>query len=140
MRCLEVSINGDVRSVAGVAGADSIEARVSTYPKIGESHLVVTGSVDVEGQPNAEATWLSVPVRFGDEIGFRLVDAASPTTPTLGRFNPSSGASDGLPIYCAFCGKSNEQIAGGMLASERAFICRACVRTLHEVVVSEEGA
>lgn len=137
MRCLEVSINGDVKSTAGVAGAESIEARVSTYPRTDESHVVVTGSVDVAGQPNAEAAWVSMPLGVGDVVAIRLVEEVAPTSPTLGRYGPIGGATDNLSIFCAFCGKSNDQVEGSMLASTNAFICRACVKALHRVVVNE---
>ena len=140
MRALEISINGELKSVAGSASAESITVQVLTVPRLGDSHLLVSGDIGMSDEPNAEATWLSVPLRVGDVVSVRLVEHASPTAPTLGRHDPGSGATDGLPVLCAFCGASSDRVEGGMLASKRALICRPCVRWLHSLVVDESGA
>jgi len=140
VRSLEVSINGELKTVAGADSAESINAQVSTAPQLDESHLLVSGDVEISGEPNAEATWLSVPLHVGDVVSVRLVEHVSPTVPTLGRYDPSSGASDGVAVCCAFCGKSSDQVEGGMLASKRALICRPCVQFLHSIIVNGRGA
>ncbi|MBN8886815.1 MAG: hypothetical protein J0I77_13935 [Rudaea sp.] len=137
MLSLEISLNGELKSVAGVPNAESIEARVFTAPQLDETVLVVSGSVEIQGEPNAEAAWLSAPLQLGDVVSVRLVEHVSPTVPTLHRYDPSTGASDGVPISCSFCGKSSNQVEGGMLASSRAVICRACIQYLHTLVADE---
>jgi hypothetical protein len=140
VRSLEISINGELKSVAGAANAESIDARVFIVPRLDESHLVVSGQVEITDAPNAEAAWLSIPLRLGDVVAVRLVEHFSPTAPKLGRYDPAGSSRDGIPVCCAFCGKSSDQIEGGMLASIRALICRPCVQFMHAIIVSEGGA
>ena len=133
MICLEVTINGDRRVIAGAASAETIEAAVVLYPGFGESNLKVAGAVEVEGQPSADATWLRSKLTVGDTVVVRVVDITEPGAPTLSRTDPSIPATDHIPFVCAFCSKPSVEVEG-MIASPKAFICHECVRELYKMV------
>lgn len=132
MLCLEVSVNGERKTLAGVADAETLSAAIRSYPGLGESNVLVTGEVLPTGQPTAEAKWFSCPLKVGDEVSVRLVDSNDPSPVQLGRVNPTNVATDSVPIICAFCGKPHTDVEA-MIASTRAFICRACVMVLYEL-------
>lgn len=68
MICLEVKVNGQQRTVAGVSSAQVINATVPLYPRLTEGWLEVTGSLAPEAQPIADASWLAAAVSTGDVV------------------------------------------------------------------------
>jgi hypothetical protein len=130
---LEVIVNGQQRTVAGNSEAELLNATVSLYPNVKDGWLDVSGSVLSEGQPPAEASWLTAALSVGDSVEVRLIDSDSPATPKLSRVDPTARATDGIAAVCAFCEKTPLE-AEGMIASRKAMICRGCVEYLHEML------
>jgi ClpX C4-type zinc finger len=134
--CLEVTINGEQRVLAGVATAETISASVTVHPGFNQAWITVDGEVAPEGQPNADAHWLTGSAALGDVVQIRLVESNAPTAPRLGRIDLSVKARDDIPFVCAFCGKEPKDVQG-MLASRKAMICRGCLREL-QAIASEQ--
>src|SRR5580700_3261961 len=126
MICLEVNVNGQRRVVAGDAAADEINATISLYPDLKEGWLEIAGSVAPEDQPVADARWLAAALSAGDVVEVRLVDSEQVSAPSISRTAPGAPATDSIPLLCAFCDKSHEQVAG-MISSRKAMICPECV-------------
>ena len=137
MICLEVIVNGERRTIAGVAAAETISAELCTYPELSQSWLQVHGEIAPENQPNADASWLTAQLSVGDRVEIRVIENDSPTAPSLSRTEPILPASDAIPFVCAFCGKDNTQTEG-MMASRKAMICRDCVRYLYEIISEDQ--
>lgn len=137
MISLEVIVNGEQRTVAGVAQADLINATVSLYPKVQDGWLEVSGSVVPDGQPPADASWLTAALAVGDRVELRLIDSKDARDPTLNRVDPTAPATDGVPFVCAFCDRTQLEVVG-MVASRRAMICPECVGYLHEMMQMPE--
>jgi hypothetical protein len=130
---LEVIVNGQRRTIAGRENAQLINATVSLYPEVKDGWLEVSGLVEPEGQPSANATWLQAALSLGDIVQVRLVDTQEVAAPNLSRTDPTAPATDTLPLVCAFCEKTHLE-APGMVASRKAMICPECVNYLHEMM------
>ena len=133
MICLEVNVNGQRRVVAGTAAADVINATVSLYPGLNEGWLEVAGSVLPDDQPVADASWLAAALSAGDLVEIRLVDSDEAAEPNVSRTDPTARASDSIPLVCAFCDKTHDEVAG-MVASRKAVICPECIGYLHDIM------
>ena len=136
MICLEVNVNGQRRVVAGVAAAEVINATVSLYPALNEGWLQVTGSVVPDNQPVADASWLAAALSAGDLVEVRLVDCEQPAAPNVSRSDPTARATDSIPLICAFCDKTHDEVPG-MVASRKAVICPECVGYLHDIISAD---
>ena len=137
MICLEISVNGQRRIVAGDAAAEVINATVSLYPDLNEGWLEIAGSVVTEQQPPiADALWLAAALSAGDVVQVRLVESEQAEAATLSRTDPTARASDRIPLVCAFCDKSQEEVAG-MVASRKAMICPQCIAYLHDIMSAD---
>jgi hypothetical protein len=136
MICLEVNVNGQRRVVAGDAAADEINATISLYPDLKEGWLEIAGSVVPEDQPVADARWLAAALSAGDVVEVRLVDSEQVSAPSISRTAPGAPATDSIPLLCAFCDKSHEQVSG-MISSRKAMICPECVGYLHDIISAE---
>jgi hypothetical protein len=130
--CLEVIINGEARTVAGAASAQTISAELCTYPELNQSWLRVSGEVVSEDQPDADANWLTAQLSVGDHVQVRVIETDSPSDPELSRTVPTAAASDKIPFVCAFCGKDAHETQG-MVASHKAMICRDCIHYLYDM-------
>jgi hypothetical protein len=132
--CLEVTINGEQRVLAGVAMAETLSASVTAHPGFNQAWIKVDGEIAPEGQPNADAHWLTSSASVGDIVQIRLIESDSPTTPSLGRIDLEAkpAPTDGIPFVCGFCGKEPKDVEG-MLAGRKAMICRGCLRELHAI-------
>jgi hypothetical protein len=137
--CIQVSVNGEARVVAGDHAAELINATVSLYPRLQEGWLEVAGSVAWEDQPAADCSWLAAALAAGDVVEVRLVDSEAPVAPRLSRTDPTARATDSIPLVCAFCDKTPEQVAG-MVASRKAMICPECIGYLHDIISAEDSA
>jgi hypothetical protein len=133
MLSLEIIVNGQRRTVAGIAEAQLLNASVSLYPQVKDGWLDVSGSVSPDGQPPADASWLSTALALGDSVEVRLVDSDQQLEPKLSRIDPTARATDSVPTVCAFCEKTSVE-ADGMMSSRKAMICRGCVEYLHEMM------
>ncbi len=136
MICLEISVNGQRRIVAGDAAAEVINATVSLYPDLNEGWLEIAGSVVNQQQPIADALWLAAALSAGDVVQVRLVESEQAEAATLSRTDPTARASDRIPLVCAFCDKSQEEVAG-MVASRKAMICPQCIAYLHDIMSAD---
>ena len=136
MICLEVNVNGQRRVVAGVAAAEVINATVSLYPALNEGWLQVTGSVVPDNQPVADASWLAAALSAGDLVEVRLVDSEQPAAPNVSRSDPTARATDSIPLICAFCDKTHDEVPG-MVASRKAVICPECIGYLHDFISAD---
>jgi hypothetical protein len=134
--CLEISVNGQRRIVAGDAAAEVINATVSLYPDLNEGWLEIAGSVVNQQQPIADALWLAAALSAGDVVQVRLVESEQAEAATLSRTDPTARASDRIPLVCAFCDKSQEEVAG-MVASRKAMICPQCIAYLHDIMSAD---
>lgn len=134
---LEISVNGQRRTVAGMAQAEQLTATVSLYPNVKDGWLDVSGSVVPVGQPPADASWLTSALAVGDTVEVRLIESQSALTPKLTRADPTAPATDDVPFVCAFCDKTQQEVTG-MVASRRAMICPECVGYLHEMMYAAE--
>jgi len=130
---LEVIVNGQRRTIAGMEDAALVNATVSLYPEVKDGWLEVSGSVEPEGQPAANAIWLQAALAVGDIVQVRLVDTHEVVAPDLSRTDPTAHATDALPLVCAFCEKTHLDVPG-MVASRKAMICPECVNYLHEMM------
>lgn len=141
MLCLEVTINGEQRVLAGVATAETVSASVSVHPGFDQAWIKVDGEIAPEGQPKADATWLTSSAAVGDVVQIRLVESNDPTTPSLGRVDLGvmPVPTDAIPFVCAFCGKEPKDVEG-MLASRKAMICHGCLREFHAIATDEDAA
>ena len=141
MLCLEVTINGEQRVLAGVAMAETLNASVTVHPGFNQAWIKVDGEIAPDGQPNADAHWLTSSAAVGDVVQIRLIESDDPTTPTLGRIDLEVAPvpTDAIPFVCAFCGKEPKDVEG-MLASRKAMICRGCLRELHAIASDDEAA
>src|SRR5580704_10022637 len=140
MICLEVNVNGQRRVVAGDAAADEINATISLYPDLKEGWLEIAGSVAPEDQPVADARWLAAALAAGDVVEVRLMESEQATAPKVSRTDPTARATDAIPLVCAFCDKSHEEVPG-MVSSRKAVICPECIGYLHDVIHgSDEGS
>ena len=137
MICIEVTINGERRTVAGTALAQTISAEICTYPELQQSWLHVNGEVVPVDQPGADADWLTAQLSVGDHVEIRVIESDSPALPTLTRADPTAAASDTIPCVCAFCGKDAAQTPG-MMASRKAMICHDCIRYLYDIVSEDD--
>lgn len=137
MICLEISVNGQRRVVAGDAAAEVINATVSLYPDLKEGWLEIAGSVVTEQQPLADARWLAAALSAGDVVEVRLVESEQAEAATLSRTAPSARATDRIPLVCAFCDKSHEEVTG-MVASRKAVICPECIAYLHDIISADD--
>jgi hypothetical protein len=135
--CLEVNVNGQRRVVAGIAAAEVINATVSLYPGLQEGWLEVSGSIVPEQQPPADARWLAAALAAGDVVEVRLVESEQAVVPTLSRTVPSGRASDSIPLVCAFCDKTHDEVPG-MVASRKAVICPECIGYLHDIISADD--
>lgn len=140
MICLEVTINGAQRVVAGVATADSVSASVTVHPGFNQAWVKVDGEIAPDGQPSADAHWLTSSAALGDVVQIRLIESNEPTAPVLGRIDlqASPVPTDGIPFVCAFCGKEPKDVEG-MLASRKAMICRGCLRELSAIANDDDA-
>jgi hypothetical protein len=69
-----------------------------------------------------------------------LVDSAEAAAPKVSRTDPTARATDAIPLVCAFCDKSHEEVAG-MVSSRKAVICPECIGYLHDVIhADDEGS
>jgi hypothetical protein len=134
--CLEVNVNGERRVVAGDAGAEVINATVSLYPDLKEGWLEIAGSVVPEHQPVADARWLAAALSAGDVVEVRLVDSEQAAAPNISRTDPTARATDSIPLVCAFCDKSHDEVPG-MVASRKAVICPECIGYLHDIISAD---
>ena len=134
MLCLEVTINGEQRVCAGVAIAQTLNASVRAHPGFNQAWIHVDGEIAPEGQPNADAHWLTSSAAIGDVVQIRLIESDNPTKPSLGRsdLEAKPAPSDGIPFVCGFCGKEPKDVEG-MMAGRKAMICRGCLRELHAI-------
>jgi hypothetical protein len=139
--CLEVTINGAQRVLAGDAMAETLSAAVTVHPGFDRAWIKVDGEIAPEGQPNADAHWLASSAGLGDVVQIRLVESNEPTAPSVGRIDLATAPvpTDAIPFVCAFCGKE-PQDTEQMLASRKAMICRGCLRELHAIASSEDAA
>jgi hypothetical protein len=137
--CLEITVNGERRLLAGAASAKLINASVSLYPGLREGWLEVTGSVAPADQPAAEARWMAAALSAGDVVQVGLIESELPAAPALSRTDPTALASDGIARVCAFCERTSEQ-AIGMVASRKAMICPECVGYLHEMLHESQSS
>ena len=137
MICLEVTINGERRTVAGVASAQTLYAEVCTYPELKDTWLQVDGEITPEDQPPADAHWLSAQLSVGDQVEIRIIESDQPSAPKVTRIEPTASASDAIPFVCAFCGKDHHQTEG-MISSRKAMICRDCVCYLYEMITEDD--
>ena len=137
MICLEISVNGQRRIVAGDAAAEVINATVSLYPDLNEGWLEIAGSVVTPQQPTADALWLAAALSAGDVVAVRLVESEQAEAATLSRTDPSARATDRIPLVCAFCEKSQQEVAG-MVASRKAMICPQCIAYLHDIMTADD--
>ncbi len=133
MICLQVSVNGQRRVLAGVAAAEVINATISLYPTLKEGWLEVAGSVLPPDQPVADARWLAAALSAGDAVEVRLVDSEQAAAPQLCRTDPTAPATDSIALVCAFC-ETTAAEAPGMVASRRAMICPDCIGYLHDII------
>jgi ClpX C4-type zinc finger len=133
MICVEVTVNGQRRTIAGADAAETIEAAVLTYPATQQSWLRVTGDIVPGKQPTADAEWLAMQLSVGDKVEVQLIETDDPVAPNLSRTDPTLPASDEIPFVCAFCGKDAEHTEG-MVASRKAMICHDCICYLHEMI------
>jgi hypothetical protein len=134
--CLEVNVNGERRVVAGDAAAEVINATVSLYPDLKEGWLEIAGSVVPEHQPVADARWLAAALSAGDVIEVRLVDSEQAAAPNISRTDPTARATDNIPLVCAFCDKTDDEVPG-MVASRKAVICPECIGYLHDIISAD---
>jgi hypothetical protein len=134
--CLEVNVNGERRVVAGDASAEVINATVSLYPDLKEGWLEIAGSVVPEHQPVADARWLAAALSAGDVVEIRLVDCEQAAAPDISRTDPSARATDSIPLVCAFCDKTPDEVTG-MVASRKAVICPECIGYLHDIISAD---
>jgi len=134
MLCLEVTINGEQRVCAGVAIAQTLNASVTAHPGFNQAWIHVDGEIAPDGQPNADAHWLTSSAAIGDVVQIRLIESDNPTKPSLGRsdLEAKPAPSDGIPFVCGFCGKEPKDVEG-MMAGRKAMICRGCLRELHAI-------
>jgi len=138
--CLEIIVNGQRRVIAGAPAAEVINATVSLYPGLHEGWLEVAGSLLPTDQPVADARWLAAALAAGDVVEVRLVDSAEAAAPKVSRTDPTARATDAIPLVCAFCDKSHEEVAG-MVSSRKAVICPECIGYLHDVIhADDEGS
>jgi hypothetical protein len=138
--CLEINVNGQRRVIAGAPAAEVINATVSLYPGLHEGWLEVAGSLLPTDQPVADARWLAAALAAGDVVEVRLVDSAEAAAPKVSRTDPTARATDAIPLVCAFCDKSHEEVAG-MVSSRKAVICPECIGYLHDVIhADDEGS
>jgi len=137
MLCVEVLINGERRTTAGLKSAECIEATVATIPGLEKTWLRVSGDVLPESQPPADAHWLTMDLSVGDKVEMHIIETDNPDAPKLSRFDPKAAASDEIPYVCAFCGKDPRETEG-MISSPRAMICRGCVLYLYQVISEED--
>jgi hypothetical protein len=131
--CLEVNVNGQRRVMAGDAAAEVVNATVSLYPDLNEGWLEIAGSVVPEHQPVADARWLAAALAAGDVVEVRLVDSEQAVAPSISRTDPTARATDSIPLVCAFCDKSHDEVPG-MIASRKAVICPECIGYLHDII------
>jgi hypothetical protein len=131
--CLQVNVNGERRLIAGVEAADVINATVSLYPGLKEGWLEVAGLVNATDQPSADARWLGAALAAGDVVEVRMVESGEAAAPTVSHTDPTAPASASIPLVCAFCNRSPQEIEG-MLTSRRAAICPECVAYLHDII------
>jgi hypothetical protein len=134
---LEIFVNGQRRTVAGMTDAELLNATVSLYPNVKDGWLDVSGSVTPDNQPSADASWLTAALAIGDIVEVRLTDSTDVQAPKLSRVDPTARATDGVPTVCAFCDKTHLE-AEGMMSSRKAMICRSCVEYLHEMMHTPE--
>jgi hypothetical protein len=139
--CIEVTINGEQRVLAGVALAQTLNASVTVHPGFNQAWIKVDGEIAPEGQPNADAHWLTSSASVGDVVQIRLIESDEPTTPSLGRtdLEAKPAPTDGIPFVCGFCGKEPKDV-DGMLAGRNAMICHGCLRELHSIADDEDVA
>jgi hypothetical protein len=137
MICLEVNVNGRRRVVAGDAAADVINATISLYPDLNEGWLEIAGSVVSEHQPVADARWLATALSAGDVVEVRLVNSREASAPSISRTDPTLRATDSIPLVCAFCDKTHDEVPG-MVASRKAVICPECIGYLHDIISADD--
>lgn len=136
MICLEVNVNGQRRVMAGDAAAEVVNATVSLYPDLKEGWLEIAGSVVPEHQPVADARWLAAALAAGDVVEVRLVDSEQAVAPSISRTDPTARATDSIPLVCAFCDKTHDEVPG-MIASRKAVICPECIGYLHDIISAD---
>jgi hypothetical protein len=134
--CLEVNVNGQRRVMAGDAAAEVVNATVSLYPDLNEGWLEIAGSVVPEHQPVADARWLAAALAAGDVVEVRLVDSEQAVAPSVSRTDPTARATDSIPLVCAFCDKTHDEVPG-MIASRKAVICPECIGYLHDIISAD---
>ena len=139
MICFEVIVNGEQRVVAGATSAETLTAELCTYPELQQTWLRVTGDLVPEGQPPADADWLTAQLLVGEQVQIRVIDTDSPTAPKLTRIEPTAPATDDIPFVCAFCGKSPLETEG-MVSSRKAMICHDCIDYLYEMTNEDAAA
>jgi hypothetical protein len=140
MLCLEVVINGEQRVCAGVEMAQTLNVSVTAHPGFNQAWVHVNGEIVPEGQPTADAHWLTSSAAIGDIVQIRLIESANPTKPSIGRSNSQATPvpTDGIPFVCGFCGKEPKDVES-MLSGRKAMICRECLRDLHAIDCEEDA-
>ena len=93
MICLEFSLNGEEKIVAGDANAGVVTAMTIAYPKTRECGVTLFGEVLPQGQPVANASWFNRTLKVGDVVTIRVVESDHPAAPKISRSDPVAGKS-----------------------------------------------
>jgi hypothetical protein len=107
---------------------------VTAHPGFNQAWIHVSGEFVPEGQPTADAHWLTSSAAIGDVVQIRLIESDKPTIPSIGRsdLEATPVPTDGIPFVCGFCGKEPKDVES-TLSGRKAMICRGCLRELHVI-------
>ncbi len=133
MLCIEVTVNGERKYVAGHAQIESMRASLH----ITEEHprLFIVNAYLKPGESFTEdAFWPCIEPKINDEIKIRIIECDSPDKPerlvTRGTKQFPNGEKT---LYCSICGKSQEE-ASKLVASKDVNVCNECVDLLVEII------
>jgi len=139
MRCIEFTLNGVRRAIAGGEHVHSIDSRLYFFPPTGKGSFTVAGYVTSAASLRDRIYWTDGDLKVGDELHVRVIDsdAADPaaSSPEFGESLTPRGSQQ----ICLFCGKSNNEPIFFMTAKNGAAICGGCIAQAGETMKTLDG-
>lgn len=132
MLCYELSINGKRVCLVGHEKMEHIQSSVYYSTRMPNPHLSMSAKVQVSDVLAQDARWQSRPLKVGDEVCIRVVEADQPDPPQKlvsfgAKLDPTTGDEE---LFCSFCGASQQDVE--LIRGAAGNACHECVKTMND--------